>query len=353
MIGPLLSGLSVMASRALHALHLTPAIRSHNDLRVLLYHGIGDGDEPCMTSLNDEVQERRFEAHLDWLMLRYRLVSLEEGLAAVTSGRTGDRPLACLTFDDGLRTLYTRARPILARRQIPSAVFLNTGVVGNRRLLWQHALSYVLHRHGVTSGYSFLARTVGWQEPAPATGLGVVQRCQERFGDVWRVRAIDQLVDAFGIDVESVARTEAIYLEASQIAEMAKDGFTFYSHTESHLPLAHVEHEVMQGEIDRARAALEAHQGTSSRCLSFPFGMWRDFGTAAQAYAIASGYTVLHVEDGWNPRWRVMRTNTLRRVGLGEQSDEIDLYADVEIMPLLKGPLRALAALTPSPRPAT
>jgi hypothetical protein len=229
-------------------------------------------------------------------------------------------------------------------------VFLNTGVVGNRRLLWQHALSYVLHRHGVEDGYARLARAVGWQDPAPETGLDAVQRCQERFADLWRVRAIERLVDSFGIDVESVAQAEAIYLEPGQLAEMAKDGFTFYSHTESHLPLAHVESAVMQGEIDRARTALEVHPGTSSRCLSFPFGMWRDFGAEAQAYAIASGYTVLHVEDGWNPRWRVMRTNTLRRVGLGEQLDAIALYADIEIRPLLKGMLRTL---TPSPRPAT
>jgi hypothetical protein len=81
--------------------------------------------------------------------------------------------------------------------------------------------------------------------------------------------------------------------------------------------------------------------------------MWRDFGAAAQAYAIASGYTVLHVEDGWNPRWRVMRTNTLGRVGLGDQRDEVALYADVEIRPLLKGTLRTLAGLSPSPSPAT
>lgn len=343
MIGRAISGTAAIASRLAHAAHCARVVRSQ-DLRVVLYHGLGDRSSPCMSSLADEISAEVFETHLDWMQERYRFVSLDEALTAVTNGAVEDRPLACITFDDGLASLYTQAQGLLARRQIPASVFLNTSAVGNGTLLWQHGLSYLIHEFGVPAVYQRLTLSTGWRDPAPESGLGIIQRCQERFSDLWRSGGVDSLFAHFGSDRSAVARSQRIYLEPDQIKQMAANQFTFYSHTASHFPLAHVEADRMKAEIDSARAAIPALAGSSSRCLSFPFGMWRDFGTAAQEYALSLGYTVLHVEDGWNPPARVSRSRTLRRVGLGDQERTAsDLYAALELRPLMKGFLGLVA----------
>jgi peptidoglycan/xylan/chitin deacetylase (PgdA/CDA1 family) len=123
---------------------------------------------------------------------------------------------------------------------------------------------------------------------------------------------------------------------------MARLGFSFHSHTKSHLPLAHVSVDEMRSEIDLARGAINAYTRSWPLLISFPFGMWRDFGQAAQTYALSLGYTVVHVEDGWNPPARVRRSGTLRRVALGGQQTDIELYANLEIRPVFKGFLRSL-----------
>jgi peptidoglycan/xylan/chitin deacetylase (PgdA/CDA1 family) len=290
-----------------------------------------------MSSLNDEVPRPLFEHHLEWLASRYRLVTLEEALDARDSRQDDRRPRACLTFDDGLRSVYECVRPMLSARGLPAAVFLNTAAIGNRTLLWQHALSYLMHHRSVSEVYRRLSRLTAWNDPIPETGLRVIQVCQQRFSDVWRSNAIAHLFEELHQDIERAARTEAPYLEHDQIAIMAREGFSFYSHTSSHFPLAHVDETAMKEEIDRAKVELRSYVGTSDRWMSLPFGMWCDFGSRAHDYALQAGYSVLHVEDGWNPAWRVRRSRTLRRVGLGEQRDAVHLYADVEIRPLLKG----------------
>jgi peptidoglycan/xylan/chitin deacetylase (PgdA/CDA1 family) len=290
-----------------------------------------------MSSLNDEVPLSLFERQLDWLESRYRLVTLEEALACSSGGGTRGRARACLTFDDGLQSVFECVRPILAARGVPAAVFLNTATIGNRTLLWQHALSYLMERHGVSEVYRRLSDYTGWTGTTPKSGNAVIQVCQHNFSDIWRSNAMTRVIDDLGLDVARVARTEALYLEPQQIAAMTQQGFSFYSHTSSHLPLAHVDEPTMRNEIDRAREQLRCYPGTSERCISFPFGMWRDFGGRTHEYALKEGYLVLHVEDGWNPAWRVRRSHTLRRVGLGGQRDNVHLYADIEVRPLLKG----------------
>jgi peptidoglycan/xylan/chitin deacetylase (PgdA/CDA1 family) len=338
-IGRAISELSIGISRVLHAIHWTPNLRSRSDLRIVLYHGIGDGTSPCMSSLKDEVPLDVFEEQLRWLESRYRLVALDAALSTSGDGPDGQRARACLTFDDGLRSLYDSLRPSLAARGIPAAVFLNTAAVGNRTLLWQHALSYLMHHHGVSDVYKRLSHYAAWTGPSPSTGLGVIQVCQHNFSDVWRSNAISRLIGDFQIDIEGVARRERPYLDRDQIATMAQAGFSFYSHTSSHLPLAHVDEAVMKEEVDRARQDLSSLPGTSERFISFPFGMWRDFGGDAHHHALDNGYTVLHVEDGWNPVWRVRRSKTLRRTSLGEGRDAVHFYATVEVCSPLKGML--------------
>jgi peptidoglycan/xylan/chitin deacetylase (PgdA/CDA1 family) len=93
----------------------------------LCYHGV---TERTRRGSNDphgiHVPRARFEAQLDYLRRRYRVVPLREYLSARRAGlRLPDYSIV-LTFDDGFRNFLTVAAPRLAERRMPASVFIIT-----------------------------------------------------------------------------------------------------------------------------------------------------------------------------------------------------------------------------------
>jgi peptidoglycan/xylan/chitin deacetylase (PgdA/CDA1 family) len=297
---------------------------------VVFYHGIGTRTSICQRYLRDEIPRNVFCRQLDYLQTRYEVVPLEDAIAAALAGRPS-RPLASITFDDGLRSVYTDAWPELERRGLPAAVFLNTAVIDNTDLLWQHYVSALASTIGVAPVLKALRLTCSQES--------LISTCQERFRDL-------PLADlaALGPESAAIATEERPYLTWKEVRTMAETGLLrFYSHTARHYPLASVPVETMQREIDDAVLQMQEHDGTRTNLVSFPFGMRRDFGHALPYALVRHNYAVT-VGDGWNPIHHVSHSRTVSRVALEYETHPGSLYAALEIQPLLKGMLNTVFA---------
>jgi peptidoglycan/xylan/chitin deacetylase (PgdA/CDA1 family) len=93
----------------------------------LCYHGV---TEHTRRGSNDphgiHVPRARFEAQLDYLQRRYRVIPLRQYLAARREGLELPPYSVVLTFDDGFRNFLTVAAPRLAERAMPASVFIIT-----------------------------------------------------------------------------------------------------------------------------------------------------------------------------------------------------------------------------------
>ncbi|OIO71726.1 MAG: hypothetical protein AUJ57_06720 [Zetaproteobacteria bacterium CG1_02_53_45] len=88
---------------------------------ILLYHHVGD-DTPAVTSVNPA----RFAEHLDYLEANcFHILPLTELLELLSSGRAVPEKSVAITFDDGYRSIYRHALPLLHKRGWPFAVFVN------------------------------------------------------------------------------------------------------------------------------------------------------------------------------------------------------------------------------------
>ncbi|MCB1875323.1 MAG: polysaccharide deacetylase family protein [Chromatiales bacterium] len=107
---------------------------------ILMYHMVS---EP-QTSLDARfaIPPQRFAAQIDSLLGRgYHFVSLDQILGMV-NGQTNlpDRSVA-ITFDDGYLDNYENAFPILQQRNIPAAIFLVSGLMGDSNR-WMHGRGF-------------------------------------------------------------------------------------------------------------------------------------------------------------------------------------------------------------------
>lgn len=91
-------------------------------LVVLQYHHIAD-NTPAATSLSPKV----FEQHLDYLESnKFNVISIEQLPELLESGRPLPDRTVIITFDDGYRSVYDTAYPLLKKRKWPFTVFINT-----------------------------------------------------------------------------------------------------------------------------------------------------------------------------------------------------------------------------------
>ena len=118
-----------LASMLAAVLVLTPqrAQADTGDLLVISYHDIRDDVAPKGDGDRYAISTHNFVAQIDWLIASgYRPVSLDQ----VASASRGEAPLpdkaVLLTFDDGLRSVYTHAFPVLRAYRIPAVAAVVT-----------------------------------------------------------------------------------------------------------------------------------------------------------------------------------------------------------------------------------
>jgi peptidoglycan/xylan/chitin deacetylase (PgdA/CDA1 family) len=261
-----------------------------NSPRVLMYHAVEDEESAFIQGLSINTRPAQFAAQLAFLNKSYQIMPMSA---------CGINPLPpralFITFDDGYRSVYQHAFPLLKAVGATATCYLNTDVIGNRSLIWLNELTWFLHRHPARS------------EPIVSSWLGLSEHRSHR-ELVKRVIAgydrqriselLGELRTSIGIAPERLAREASIYLGHQEIEEMARSGVTFGNHSGSHAVLSRLSEQDCRDELSRARDALQGVQG-SIQSFAYPFGMSNE---ATRRIAIELGYTtVLEVEGLNNP----------------------------------------------------
>lgn len=110
---------------------------------VLCYHGVRDDAWPRATMMfeNLHVRASELDAHCRLLRDMCHPISLREWRAAGSAGAPLPPRPVLLTFDDGYRSVFTLARPILQRYGIPAVVFLCSEPIERRQWFWHDAVA--------------------------------------------------------------------------------------------------------------------------------------------------------------------------------------------------------------------
>lgn len=182
------------------------------------------------------VSPGQFESHLDWLAMNdYQPCSAADFEAWFANGKALPERSVLITFDDGYASLHEHALAQLAVRGWPATVFLVSELIG---------------RH-----------------------------------DEWRP-----------ITPDSPKRLPL--LGRAHIAEMARHGFDFQSHSRTHADLPTLADDALRTQILSSREDLQALLGTAVHYFAYPFGR---FDERVQRAVDAAGYRLaFSVRSGFN-----------------------------------------------------
>ena len=111
---------------------------------ILGYHGfVGEEDlAPEQNPQGMHLSRAKFAQQLHYVKENYNVITLEQAIKHLQGDDLPDYPLV-ITIDDGYRGTYTQALPALAEAELPASVFVATGFVDGREMLWHDRVAHV------------------------------------------------------------------------------------------------------------------------------------------------------------------------------------------------------------------
>jgi len=131
-------------------------LNDHYTVPILMYHKVEGGD----VARPDTVSPAFLRYHMDYLKTHgYNVISLDDLVREKREGRRFGRRTVVLTFDDGEKSNYLHAVPILESKGFPATFFVSPDLMGKAGYLsWEETQAIVakgfhIGSHGMTQAY--------------------------------------------------------------------------------------------------------------------------------------------------------------------------------------------------------
>jgi peptidoglycan/xylan/chitin deacetylase (PgdA/CDA1 family) len=257
----------------------------NKSLLILMYHDLRDEgiSQDGRKTLGDRPTREQFEAHLEALGNRVRVISLEQAIQEIREKGVLSHDSAAITFDDGYASVYSVAYPLLKKRNWPATVFLTTDWINRKTDLWWEKLADMIGRYDPkTIDYARIKQQLG--DPLENL-LRITNGAYES-----RHKALAKIESYFKqqsdeVIQEATARLERVLfpdgyhflnqvspLNWDEIRIMANSGINFGAHTCSHPNLSRVSLEKAEAEIVCCKMEIEKQIAKKALGFAYPYG---------------------------------------------------------------------------------
>jgi peptidoglycan/xylan/chitin deacetylase (PgdA/CDA1 family) len=256
---------------------------------ILTYHHIGEAQSDPWGLF---VSPNHFRQHLQVLRRYGPVLPLQELVQALKAGKLPRRSIA-LTFDDGYRDWYEKAKPSLQHFGIPTTMFLVTGMMG-ASLWWDDLSNLLLHEDPLPETLQLIVngRSYSWSLGSSAHLSGTNRLSSwkatevpptERhaiYFELWQLlrpaaegerrQVLEGLRTWAGRDASN---DRDRLLTAEEVVESAKSGLVeIGAHTVTHPLITALPPALRREEIQNSKTALEKVLGRPVVSFAFPYG---------------------------------------------------------------------------------
>jgi len=248
-----------MLAVAQNAMYWSGLSRAYSVIRgvsgsvILMYHSVPDAASRQWVDPNNAMPLERFEQQMEFLHRHRRVISMDEMVAAIETGRESPVGTVLLTFDDGYRDNLNVVAPILARYSFPAVLYLPTEYINRGRTQF------------IDEAYAiFNSRTVEAKREYQAVVAELIDADMDG-----RERILADLAE----ELRPTARPPRLTMNWDEVRELVRGyaNFTIGAHSADHVDLrAHCDQAKRQ--IERCVADIERELGIKPLHFSFPYG---------------------------------------------------------------------------------
>lgn len=224
------------------------------------YHLVSDQDCPHIRHLYPIKRIQKFEKELDFFQQYYEPLSLEDIIRHALHGTEPDNPSFFLSFDDGLKECKTIIAPILEKRHLKAAFFINTGFINNKALFYRYKVSLLIDNLGNRKA-----------------SLSQKELLQLTYFDTPK---INQFANEIGVNFDNFLKTQTPYMNESEIVSLKDSGHYIGAHSIDHPLYSLLTFEEQLRQTSQSLNELNQMLHLNYHIFSFPFtddGVSSDF----------------------------------------------------------------------------
>jgi hypothetical protein len=224
-----------------------------NTLSVFVYHDVTDTPSEWSKAYGLNVTPVVFDFQIGFIKKHFDVISPDDLLEGSIPERA-----AMITFDDGLKNVFTNAAPILKRHGAPATIFMNMAPVKGD-VFWSGLITYLCEKRR-----DFIEYLKTGIDPS-ADNRPPFLRCSPEI--------VNAYIEKAGQSFEKEAREfVGEFADENDLEKASGSGFIFYGNHlyNHHIPLLMSDDELLNSFKTNA-AALEKYPN-SRPLLAFPFG---------------------------------------------------------------------------------
>jgi peptidoglycan/xylan/chitin deacetylase (PgdA/CDA1 family) len=249
-------------------LHERILSRSPHSVIFPFYHAISDQYCPHLRNLYRVHGLAQFEKDLDQLLNFMTPLSVDDAIQEFRK-KPSSKPSFHLSFDDGLREAKEVIAPILLKKGIPATFFITSGFTNNATLFHRHKVSLIvemLKTHNSPAVLTKLGSILNTRKNDSTSLQKAVKNINYRTAPF-----LDEIAEILDINFADFLKKEQPYLNATEVKELANNGFSIGLHSLNHPEFHLLNESEMNFQITESGRKLYELTGLESKLFSYPF----------------------------------------------------------------------------------
>lgn len=195
------------------------------------HHLVSDKDVTHIKHLYPFKGIKAFKQDLDYLLKHFVPVSLQDVISSLKTGQALPARSFLLTFDDGLREVTETIAPLLIKKGIPAAFFLNSAFIDNKTLYYKFKVSLMVESLKTVNHSSAtlakLAETLGVSgNDVLIDGIKAISYNNKELADTAGI--------ILGLSFDDFLREQRPFMTIDEIGELVQQGFAIGGHSVDH-----------------------------------------------------------------------------------------------------------------------
>ncbi len=230
------------------------------------YHAVTDQVPAHLKNLYPIKNVKQFSNDLDFLLKKYKVIDFEQVKNIINGNLKLNKPAFFVTFDDGLSQVFDIIAPILKQKGIPSAFFINSDFVDNKKMFFKFKMTLLLKIINQNKNSDDI---IDLLKKNNLFRNSLIESFIQN--DNNSTKALTITAEYLGFSFEDYLKNEKPYLTLNQSKKLSEDGFLIGAHSASHPLYKNISTEKQLEETVKSLEFVQKNFNPKYKLFAFPF----------------------------------------------------------------------------------